>query len=84
MFHVFYITFVFLPSLMVVTRGPGLQHNSLKKIHLIGAILAGKNVAQSAHLIGILYSTAIDIWKNTIPSGQPKPPSFQPGPAILG
>ena len=63
MFHIFYITFVFLPSLMVVTRGPGLQHNSLKKIHLIGAILAGKNVAQSACLMHMPYTTALDIWK---------------------
>jgi hypothetical protein len=81
MFRVLYIKFVFLPSLIVVTKGPGLQHDSLKKNRLIGAILAGKNVAQSARLVGIPYSTALDIWKKYIPLGQPKTSLV---PAVLG
>lgn len=48
---------------MVVTRGPGLQHDSPKKNRLIGAILGGKNIAQSARLVDIPYNTALDIWK---------------------
>jgi hypothetical protein len=48
---------------MVVTRGPGLQYDSPKKNHPIGAILGRKNIAQSAHLVDIPYNTALDIWK---------------------
>ena len=48
---------------MVVTRGSALQHNSPKKNRLVGAILGGKNVAESARLMHMPYSTALDIWK---------------------
>jgi hypothetical protein len=46
---------------MVVTGGPGVQHSSPKKNHLIGAIQADKNVAQSACLVGIPYGTVLDL-----------------------
>ena len=39
------------------------QHDSLKKNRLVGAILGGKNVAESAHLIHMPYTTALNIWK---------------------
>jgi hypothetical protein len=48
---------------MVVTRGSALQHNSPRKNCLVGAILGGKNVAESACLMHMPYTTALDIWK---------------------
>jgi hypothetical protein len=41
----------------------GHQHDTPKKNHLVGAIKAGKNVAQAAHLLEMPYSTTSDIWK---------------------
>lgn len=58
----------------------GHQYDTAEKNQLIGAILSGKNVAQSARLLNMPYLTVSDIWKkykkigsteNHLQSGRP-------------
>lgn len=48
---------------MVTTRGPRTEHPAAKKDQLVGAILAGKKIAQAARMFGMPWATAKGIWK---------------------
>lgn len=54
---------------MANTRGPRTQHSAAKKDQLVGAILAGKKIAQAARMFNMPWTTAHDIWKKYRESG---------------
>lgn len=54
---------ILIATTMVSTRRPNTQYDSPKKNRLIGAILAGKKVAEAARMMDMPWSTASDIWK---------------------